>query len=100
MTIRNRPAIQASLILALCLFPVCLAQPVAFFPLGDVKPGLTGVGKTIFEGVAIEEFDVEILGVRENIRPQRNLILSRLSGAPPRKIYPVPCVRGDNGRGG
>ena len=33
----------------------------ANFPLEDVKPGLTGVGKTVFYGTEIEEFPVEIM---------------------------------------
>lgn len=46
----------------------------------EVRPGLKGIGKTVFEGVTVEEFNVEILGVIRKIRPGRNLILSRLSG--------------------
>ncbi len=56
------------------------AQSADFFPLDQVKPGLKGVGKTIFQGAKIEEFSVEILGVLENISPRRNLIMARLSG--------------------
>ncbi|MGO8792184.1 MAG: SpoIVB peptidase S55 domain-containing protein [Terriglobia bacterium] len=41
------------------------------------------MGRTIFEGDKIEEFQVEILGVLKNaIAPQRDLILARLSGGP------------------
>ncbi len=52
-----------------------------FYPLDQVKPGLTGVGRTIFQGTRIEEFQVEILGVLRNFSPQQNLILARLAGA-------------------
>jgi hypothetical protein len=41
-----------------------------------------GVGKTVFSGDRIEEFDVEILGVLENVGPKQSLILGRLSGGP------------------
>ena len=41
-----------------------------------------GIGKTIFSGNRIEEFQVEMLGVLENIGPKQNLILARLSGGP------------------
>ena len=57
------------------------AQP-QFFPLKDIRPGLKGVGKTVFSGTRIEEFQVEILGVLENIGPKESLILARLSGGP------------------
>jgi hypothetical protein len=53
------------------------------FPLRDVRPGLKGVGRTIFQGDKIDEFQVEILGVLKNaVAPQRDLILARLSGGP------------------
>src|SRR6202007_863255 len=48
----------------------------------DVKSGMHGVGRTVFSGDRIEDFQVEILGVLENIGPQESLILARLSGGP------------------
>ena len=57
-----------------------LAQSSEFYPLGDIKPGQKGYGKTVFEGNKTEEFEVEVLGVLKNIRPKQNLILTRLSG--------------------
>ena len=53
-----------------------------FFPLKDVRPGLRGVGRTVFEGNRIQEFQVEILGVLENLAPKQSIILARLSGGP------------------
>ena len=53
-----------------------------FYPLGDVKPGTHGTGRTVFSGDRIEEFDVEILGVLDNVGPKQSLILGRLSGGP------------------
>src|SRR4029079_12569177 len=55
---------------------------VSFFPLQDVKPGMHGVGKTVFSGSRVEDFQVEILGVLENVGPRQSLILARLSGGP------------------
>jgi hypothetical protein len=53
------------------------------FPLSDVRPGQKGVGRTIFEGDRIDEFQVEILGVLKNaLAPKRDLILVQLSGGP------------------
>jgi SpoIVB peptidase S55 len=66
---------------ALALAAAASAQTV-FFPLKDLKPGMRGVGKTVFSGDRIEEFQVEILGVLENIGPKQSLILGRLSGGP------------------
>jgi hypothetical protein len=59
-----------------------LHAQTAFFPLKDIKPGMRGIGKTVFSGNKIDEFQVEILGVLENIGPKQNLILARLSGGP------------------
>jgi hypothetical protein len=53
-----------------------------FFSLKDVRPGLHGVGRTVFEGNRIEEFQVEILGVIENVGPKQAIILAKLSGGP------------------
>ena len=73
-----------SLALVLFLASCLLGQASPpIFPLSDVRPGLKGVGRTIFEGDKIDEFQVEILGVLKNaIAPQRDLILARLSGGP------------------
>jgi hypothetical protein len=49
-------------------------------PLVEVKAGMKGKGKSVFEAGRIEEFDAEILGVLENYRPKRNMILARLRG--------------------
>lgn len=74
----------ASLALVLFLASCLLGQASPpIFPLSDVRPGLKGVGRTIFQGDKIDEFQVEILGVLKNaIAPQRDLILARLSGGP------------------
>ena len=56
-------------------------QP-AIFPLKDIRGGQRGIGKTVFSGNNIEEFQVEILGVLENLGPKQSVILARLSGGP------------------
>ncbi|MDA1311721.1 MAG: hypothetical protein O2968_00150 [Acidobacteria bacterium] len=52
------------------------------FPLDQVKAGLRGTGRTVFSGEQVEEFEVEILGVLNNIAPGESLILARLKGGP------------------
>lgn len=47
-------------------------------PLSQVSKGMKGYGVTIFEGSKHERFDVEILGVLNNIGPGQNLILARV----------------------
>jgi hypothetical protein len=72
----------------------CLLAPAAAFaeppssqapilPLSEVRPGMEGVGRTVFEGATIESFGVRILGVLENaVGPRQSLILARLEGGP------------------
>ncbi len=43
---------------------------------------MRGIGRTVFNGNKIEDFQVEILGVLDNIGPKESLILARLSGGP------------------
>jgi len=52
------------------------------FPLREIRAGQRGIGKTVFSGNKIEEFQVEILGVLENLGPKQSVILARLSGGP------------------
>lgn len=74
----------AALVILLLLAPFLPGQDdVQFFPLSQIQPGLKGVGRTVFEGDKIEEFQVEILGVLKNATaPKRDIILARLSGGP------------------
>ncbi|HAK56661.1 MAG TPA: SpoIVB peptidase S55, partial [Acidobacteria bacterium] len=70
----------AGLILAGFVTPAVAADVL---PLAEVRPGMHGVGVTVFEGTTREEFDVEIIGILHNINgPKRNLILARLDGGP------------------
>ena len=49
----------------------------------EIRPGMTGIGRTVFEGTKVEDFRAHILGVLENvIGPHRSLILARLEGGP------------------
>ncbi len=55
----------------------------AILPLSEVRPGMEGEGRTVFEGATISSFRVRILGVLENaIGPRHSLVLARLSGGP------------------
>ena len=53
------------------------------FPVDEVKPGMVGIGRTVFEGDRLDEFKVHVIGVlRNSIGPRRDLILARLEGGP------------------
>jgi hypothetical protein len=74
-----RPIATAVLLLMPAL-ALQAAPPI--FPLKDVRAGQHGVGRTVFAGSKVEEFQVEILGVLENIGPHESIILGRLKGGP------------------
>jgi len=70
-------------LLALVLLAAVAAADAATItmPLSQVKPGMKGRGRSVFQGRTIEDFDVEILGVMENASaPRRSVILARLKG--------------------
>jgi len=49
----------------------------------DIRPGMVGIGHTVFDGTHVEEFKANILGVLDNvIGPHRSLILAKLEGGP------------------
>ena len=71
---------------ALCVAVLLAARAASgaeALPLSDVRPGMQGVGRTVFEGARVDEFGVRILGVLENaVGPRQSLILARLEGGP------------------
>jgi SpoIVB peptidase S55 len=71
-----------SLIFAVSVCPRFASGQIAIFPLRDIRAGQHAIGKTVFQGNKIEEFQVEILGVLENVGPRQSVILARLSGGP------------------
>lgn len=59
-----------------------MARAADILRLAEVRAGQRGVGRTVFSGERIEEFQAEILGVLDNVGPKQSLILARLSGGP------------------
>src|ERR1700704_3126809 len=54
------------------------AQPT--IPLSEVKKGQRGYGLSVFSGTEPERFEVEVVGVMRNLRPNISYILARLTG--------------------
>lgn len=49
----------------------------------EIRPGMVGLGRTVFQGTQLQDFKVHILGVLRNVQgPKRDLILARLEGGP------------------
>jgi SpoIVB peptidase S55 len=62
---------------------VRLPASPALMSIDEVKPGMVGVGRTVFQGSELQDFKVHILGVLKNVQaPKRNLILAKLEGGP------------------
>ena len=70
---------MVGVVLLLITVPLLQAQQ-PILPLKDVKPGMKGVGKAVFQGVKVEEFGVEIIGTLPNaLGPKLDIILARLT---------------------
>lgn len=75
--------------LAIAQQPAATKQPLAaakvnaaLFPLEDVRPGMKGTARTVFNGSDTQEFGVEVLGVLPGFPgPRQSAIIARLSGS-------------------
>lgn len=85
-----------ALVIGVLAVPCLWSQTdTTYLPVSEIRPGLKGVGRTVFEGDKIQEFQVEILGVLKNVlAPKRDLILARLSGGPLEKTGVVAGMSG------
>jgi len=73
-------ALITAVMLALC---AGLPAQTKNFPIDEIRPGMVGVGRTVFDGDRLEDFKVTVIGVlRNSIGTRRNLILARLEGGP------------------
>ena len=66
--------------LIICMVLSAVEGSVPILPLDQVKAGMKGKGRSVFQGNRIEEFDVEIIGVLKNVQPKKSIILARLKG--------------------
>ena len=70
----------AAALLAAPATSVPASLPGRYMPVSAIQPGMKGIGKSVFKGTAVVDFQVEVLGVLKNIGPKRDLILVRCSG--------------------
>jgi len=82
MTIRTLRSFWFSFFLIMAFTLSLSAQTTSFMSVDEVRPGMKGTGKTVFQGTKIEQFDVELLGVLKNYAPKQDMVLARLSGGP------------------
>ena len=82
MKLRITAALVGLLALLLLAATAPLPAATALMPIEEVKPGMVGVGRSVFQGTDLTDFKVHILGVLRNVQgPRRDLILARLEGA-------------------
>jgi len=88
-------AVRALLVLAGVLAATPATWAAEVMPIDEVRPGMQGVGRTVFEGTRVDEFGVRILGVLENaVGPRRSVILARLDGGPLEKTGVIQGMSG------
>ena len=82
LSFRFRISFFASFLL---FFPPALSfssesSPLPIMPVSEIEPGMVGVGKTVFLGDKIEDFNVKIIGTLKNFLPKQDIILAELQG--------------------
>src|SRR5581483_7787696 len=77
------PTLAAALVCSAWLLSYSTSAATTQMGVEEIRPGMVGIGRTVFDGTHVEEFKANILGVLENvIGPRRNLILAKLEGGP------------------
>ncbi len=69
-----------------------VAYPI--LPLDRVRIGMKGYGKTVFQGIRIESFPVEVVSVMADFGPQRGAIWIRCTGPRMQRIGAVQGMSG------
>lgn len=82
-------------IAAAALFSAALATAAdPTMPLSQIRKGMHGYGVTVFEGTKLERFDVEILGVLNNIGPGQDMILAKVDSPEVRRSGVIAGMSG------
>jgi len=69
-------------------------DPSRFMSVRDIRPGMKAVGRSVFQGTKVEEFQVEILGVVDTPSPRGTMIMGELSGHDLEKLGVVAGMSG------
>ncbi len=76
--------IRVKTIILLCLLTVGVGtsqdRVAPILPLAKIEPGMNGVGKTVYSGVRVDSFGVEVLDIMTNLYPKFDVIVVRLTG--------------------
>ncbi len=55
-------------------------DPATYWDIKDIRPGMTGKGRTVMVEQRLEDFEAEVLGVMRDVSPGRDMVLCRLKG--------------------
>ncbi|MHB0937487.1 MAG: SpoIVB peptidase S55 domain-containing protein [Armatimonadota bacterium] len=71
-------------------------DPQEFMGIEEIKPGMVGYGKTVYEGTKIETFDVEVIGVLRKVDFGFDMVLIKITSGPvvDRKLQTVEGMSG------
>jgi hypothetical protein len=79
MSIRRRLPILFTILLIAAL--AGSVRAMEFMDPDQIKVGMTGIGKSVFKGTKVEDFNVEVLGVMKQAYYGHDMILIKCSGA-------------------
>ena len=78
VTLQRTPLLVLLAIASLLVSALAIGQVrLPIMQVADIKPGMKGYGLTVFRGDEPERFDVEVIGVLHNFRPDQDLVLIR-----------------------
>jgi len=71
-------------------------NPKEFMGIEEIHPGMTGYGKTVYEGTKIVTFDIKVIGVLRRLDYDLDMILIRVTSGPvvERKLQSVEGMSG------
>jgi len=72
----------AGLLVLFLSFGSLFAQAPATMGVAEIRAGMKGYGRTVFQAGKIDRFEFEVLGVQKNAAPGRSRIMVRASGGP------------------
>lgn len=70
------------------------AKAAGIMPIAEVRPGMKGYGLSVFEGVKIEPFAVEVVSVQRDFAPGKSAIWVRCTDDRMQKLGPVAGMSG------
>ncbi|MFP3903115.1 MAG: hypothetical protein ACLFWB_02615, partial [Armatimonadota bacterium] len=79
--------VSVSITILIIATGVCSAasgfDPATMMRAEDVERGMTGVGRSVFQGVEVEEFEFEVIGRMNKVIYGHDIILGQITGGPP-----------------